>query len=167
MRTRRNGFSVLEVILGLTLVALVSTAVGTTMADGARMFLLGRENTRLAQRAQLPLGRLARELQELRSVSSSSSKSLTFQTLVGSRVINFANGTVTLKAGSQDPTILAENVDSFELRYKDGDGNDWSSSVDQLYIVEVSIGLRRQDGMQVQVYSIGVNPRNTGVTNAP
>ena len=64
MITDRRGFTLIEVISVLVLMGIVFSVAGMGIVTGVQGYLLARENAVVAQKAQLALSRLTRELQD-------------------------------------------------------------------------------------------------------
>lgn len=64
-KIRENGFTFIELIASMVIFALMFTIAGMGIVLAAKGYVLTRENAHMAQKAQLALSRLDRELREM------------------------------------------------------------------------------------------------------
>ncbi len=162
-----SGFSLIEVILSLVLAGIMATVASMGIVSFAKGYMMAKENTHTAQKAQLAMGRLTRELTELSSIAAGSdATTISFVSKSGSRHIGLDNGTVEideLNADLSTGDVLIDNVESFTLSYyKDYQADpkvNWvpgTDDIDLLTAIRVELTLSGVGGN----FSIIVFPRN-------
>lgn len=160
-----SGFTLIEVILSLVLVGIMATVASMGIVSFAKGYVMAKKNTHTAQKAQLAMGRLTRELTELSSIEAGSdATTISFGSKSGSRHIGLDNGTIEideLNADLSTGDVLIDNVASFNITYwKDLDVNAWdpaaSDNIDDLSAIRATFTLRGVGGS----FSIIVFPRN-------
>lgn len=161
------GFTLIEVILSLVLVGMMAAVASMGIVSIAKGYVIVKENTRTAQKAQLAMGRLTRELTELSSIEAGSdATTISFGSKSGSRHIGLDNGTIEideLNADLSTGDVLIDNVTSFNLTYWiDLDVDDWipgSDDIADLSAIRATFTLS-DVGENFGSFSIIVYPRN-------
>lgn len=122
-KTRQDaGFTLIEVILSLILASIMAAVAGMGIVSFAKGFVLVKKSTQTAQKAQLALARLTRELTELKEVQSGSgSTTIKLESKSGNnREIGMDDGKIKIaESGTAlaDGDVLIDNVASFTLAY--------------------------------------------------
>ncbi|MFH1005945.1 MAG: prepilin-type N-terminal cleavage/methylation domain-containing protein [Candidatus Latescibacterota bacterium] len=174
-----SGFTLIEVIVVLILVGVLSAITGMGIVTGLQGYLFARENAPTAQKAQLAMARMSRELVEISGVTAVTANSIVFQNLTGDRALALVGTTdkvIKVIDGTTPPTadtgdVLVDKVGSFTLSYKKADGNPWTFGADDaslLTCIWIDLGVSRpESGAGTINFSTKVNPRNTGTFNVP
>jgi len=165
-----SGFSLIEIIIALILVGLLAVVAGMGLVIGTQGYLFARENTQIAQKGQLAMARLSRELMELIDVSAAASSSIIFESTSGNRAIALVDDEIKIRDGSSLPTLLTgdalvDNVAAggFTLSYFKGTQT-WVPGTDDIKLlsaIQIDFVLTRSDsGIGDMTFSTTINPRN-------
>lgn len=182
----RNGFTLVEIILSIMLLAVLASVAGLFLVTGVRGFVLSQQNAALAQKADLALGRMTKELtvemEEVHSLTTGSGTviGISFENASGTRRNLLLTGsgsrkTLMLNTGSTAPTaasdeILVDNVSAFGLDLDQADGSAWSTADDisELSLVGISLTLFVNDAdTDTKTFTSAANPRNNLTLNGP
>jgi len=170
-----NGFTLIEIVISMVLVGILVSIAGMGIITGAKGFFLARENAHLAQKSNIAMTRINRELQELSDI-------ITRQTTAPDPYIIFEHpgqrkaiaktGSVLrlfselaedqiLLPAAADSDVLIDNVKSFQLVYNDGQ-NPWAGNdIGNLTSIEVSLTLIHPDSdISDLTFNLSVFPRN-------
>jgi prepilin-type N-terminal cleavage/methylation domain-containing protein len=178
-KTHATGFTLVEVIASLLIVGILGSIAGMGIVTGLRGYMQAKENGHLAQKAQIALTRINRELMELTDVIARDDGAdpwIVFDNrLFGRQAIakvgaelqlfSLPAGATNLSGATGD--TLIDQVDSFSIRYFNGLNPDWviGEDIDLLSTVEVNFVLRRKEGREGEAgtvpFSTIINPRNT------
>ncbi|MDZ7580389.1 MAG: prepilin-type N-terminal cleavage/methylation domain-containing protein [Deltaproteobacteria bacterium] len=178
-KTHATGFTLVEVIASLLIVGILGSIAGMGIVTGLRGYMQAKENGHLAQKAQIALTRINRELMELTDVIARDDGAdpwVVFDNrLLGRQAIakvgaelqlfSLSAGATNLSGATGD--TLIDQVDSFSIRYFNGLNPDWviGEDIDLLSTVEVNFVLRRKEGREGEAgtvpFSTIINPRNT------
>jgi len=177
---KETGFTLVEVIAALVLVGILAALTGVGLVTGVKGYLFARENNVLAQKAQMALNRLNRELSMITNITSYTAApgQIVYQNLTGAHVIGFiaADGELKLINGTTAPTtntgdILIDQVSGFTVAcYKDlATSTPWNGgeNIKSLFFITITLSLQRNDGGPDQVFTTTINPRNTGIIAGP
>jgi len=168
-----SGFTLLEIVVSMVILGIMVIIAGLGIVTATKGYLFTRENAHMAQKAQLAMARLNRELTELMDVTSTTSNSIVYERPGGQYSIAKVGDVIKIREGSASPPdgdngdILIDNVDSFTLTcYKIVSGTTpvaWTPAddIDLLYAIEISMTLTRSEsGIGDVSFSTTVNPRN-------
>jgi prepilin-type N-terminal cleavage/methylation domain-containing protein len=173
----KAGFTLIEIMVSLVLVGLIASIAGTLVITATRGYLYARENDAIAQKAQLAIGRLNRELTELMDVKTRDDAQpyLIYEVplrtggverrgiaKVGNTVQMFFNVPGSTLSGLTGD-ILVDNVQTLSLMYNPSSGVSlWSMGQDirNLFAVSVQIVLNRPDTGGAVSFFTTVSPRN-------
>jgi len=185
-----KGFTLLELIASLVLLGLLAAIFGMGLVAAMKSHEFNRTNTQLAQKAQLAMTRISRELMELtdivaitgagddpfiiyRRVDPSISPpqpadlyGLHFDPATQNLLLySGLNPSVTRLDGSTtgNGDVLISHVQNFSLAYFQGGGTwSWGSDFELLSSIEVNLNVIRPDRPSVtQNFSTVVHLRNT------
>lgn len=148
-KKRQRGFTLIEVIAVLVLAAMLAAVAGAGLTSIARGYLMARESTAMAQKAQLALTRLSSELRvcyDCFGDNDLSSLPASFNNPLGTRQVDHGDGMVTLNGDN-----LLDRVSSFSLAY-DNDNED---------LVVITFELEHQQTGGALEFSTSVLPRNS------
>ena len=170
---RESGFTLLEIVVSMIILGIMVIIAGLGIVTGTKGYLFTRENAHMAQKAQLAMARMNRELTELMHVTSTTPSSIVYERPGGQYSIAKVGDVIKIREGSaslpdeDNGDILIDNVDSFSLIcYKIMSGTTpvaWTPAddIELLYAIEVSMTLgRSESGIGDVGFSTTVNPRN-------
>jgi len=168
-----SGFTLIEIIVSLVLVGMMAAIAGMGIVTGTKGYVLAKENSHMAQKAQIAVARIQRELMELTEIAARQVDPafIIYDNTTGRHAIArdgsdvkmyfyLGPGATTLPAGAGD--ILVDNVNNFTLSYFRGT-NIWGGvDIQLLSAIKADLALDRSDGSGDTVtFSITANPRNT------
>lgn len=143
---RQRGFTLIEVIVVLTLVGLLAAMSGFGLVTVARGYLMASENAAVTQKAQLAMTRLGREIMECFDCDGITYP-LPFSfrnNLPGPRELALDAGVLRINTRA-----LVDQVEDFSL-HPDDDGR-----------IVITLVIRHQHGGGDQSFSTSIFPRNT------
>ena len=170
-----GGFTLIEVVVSLLIVGVIAAIAGMGIVTGTRGYLQTKENAHLAQKAQMAMLRIHRELMELthiEAVQGGSDPYVIFDNPVGRQAIalDSAAGEIllyALTAGDNDISdntgdVLADQVGGLTLTYHSGAAA-WTtaSEIELLSAIEVAFDLLAQESANTLSFSTTIHPRNT------
>ncbi|MGD8954805.1 MAG: immune inhibitor A [Desulfobacterales bacterium] len=179
MKRHCDGFTLVEVIASLLIVGILGAIAGMGIVTGLRGYMQAKENGHLAQKAQIALTRINRELMELTDVISRDDGAdpwVVFDNrLLGRQAIAKVGSTIrfySLAAGATNLSgvtgdTLIDQVDSFTIQYFKGPDPDWviADGINLMSAVKMDFALRRKEGREGEAgtvpFSTTINPRNT------
>jgi prepilin-type N-terminal cleavage/methylation domain-containing protein len=168
-----SGFTLIEIIVSLVLVGMMAAIAGMGIVTGTKGYLLAKENSHMAQKAQLAMTRMQRELMELTDIAARQSDPafIIYDNTSGRHAIAVDGTTIkmfdlaltaTILPSMDQGDILVDNVNSFTLSYFQGT-NIWGGvDIQLLSTIKADLALDRSDGAGNTVtFTTTVNPRNT------
>lgn len=183
-----KGFTLLELIASLVLLGLITAIFGMGLVAALQSNEFSRANVQTAQKAQLAMMRISRELLELTHIEAVSTGSddpfiiyrridpshdhafdrygLHYEPGSGNLLLytNLSSGITTLNGTTASQAdILIDNVNSFALSYFQGSGSwVWGSDPALLSAIGVTLQLTRPERPTIhQDFSTVVHLRNT------
>lgn len=179
MIKKQGGFTLVEVIAVLLLMGIVALALSTTLVAAVDGYLFAKDSADAAQKAQLALSRISRELLQATKISSANGTTLTYTTAAGTFQLVKNNDVITLEK-TDNPVFSAKTLidkietnygtDSF-LTYEKPDGTAWSTEpsdeIENLYIIKLILKLQSITGGQLPAFETAVNPRENSWRNVP
>ncbi len=178
-----SGFTLIEIMVTLVIVGILATVAGTALVAGINGYMSARENDAMAQKSQLAMARLSRELTEFIEIkspvgSNAKADSILIERLeerpsgddvIKSVAIGLDGQSVKIKEDEKETTpdfrdgdVLIDNVNSLAFTYYRG-ANAWvPGSDDQRLLsgIRIALSLNRPDGGTTVVFSTTVHPRN-------
>jgi len=156
---KNKGFTLIEVIIVLTMVGIIATAAGIGIVSIVQGFVFAKGNVALVQKGQVTMAKLMKELNNVSSVSAAGPESISFSSyragVLYDHTLAMAGNTITY-----DGDILTDQVDSFELGYYDAhDGAHETTWTSTRRIIEFTIALNGADGVVIE-FTKRVRPRN-------
>ena len=96
---KQKGFTLIEVIVSLMMVALLGSIAAFGMTRMAQNYVFSKVNAQVSQKSQLAIARITKELTELVNIPSTSSSTSLFITENNaiSRSVGYDSGTGTVK----------------------------------------------------------------------
>jgi len=156
---REKGFTLLEMILVLTLLGVMGAVAGMGIVSAVEGLVYTRLNATTLQKGQMAVARLTKEFKNISSVTSAGSTFITFSAykegVLGTHTVAVAGNTLTL-----DADVLTDQLNGFDLGFYDSYGSakqtTWTSS---RRIIEITIRLTGAGGV-VSEFKDRVTPRN-------
>jgi hypothetical protein len=186
-----GGFTFIEIILSLMVLSILTAIFGMGLVAAMESYAFSRSNADVAQKGQLAMQRITRELSELVEIRTVSTDP---DYIIYSRVQNNENDpptkvfmgiyhpgpdadlylfsdigdAATLSiAGDHAGKIILDNVNDFSIDFFSGN-EDWIFGTDpanQLSTIQIAISLNRDDTSNIlQTFSGLIHMRNTGNT---
>ena len=164
---KHNGFTLIEMIAVLLIVAVVATVSGMAIVTGIKGYLFATDNASISQKAQMALTRINRELMELVDVTSAEQSRVTYRRLDDTRTTLYfsdTDDTVNIVSG-ENPSggdMLVDRVGLFQLTYYKGQ-NPWVAGTDDvrdLSTIEIELHLERFEGNRSVTFTTRISPRN-------
>ncbi|MDY6792923.1 MAG: prepilin-type N-terminal cleavage/methylation domain-containing protein [Thermodesulfobacteriota bacterium] len=167
-----SGFTLIEIIVSLVLVGMMAAIAGMGIVTGTKGYLLAKENSHMAQKAQIAMARIQRELMELTDIAATQADPafIVYDNTTGRHAIAREGSDVKmydLPAGVMSPPadagdILVDNVNNFTLSYYQGTDSWNGADIQRLSTIKADLTLDRSDGAGDTVtFTTTVNPRNT------
>ena len=144
----RSGFTLIELVTVIMITAIVSAVAGMGLVQIANGYVFARENATTAQKAQVALARLVKELSSIQSISSATAVSLTYQRenetthLIETHALSWAaaDQPITL-----DGDALLDKLQSFGLTYYDAYDKPASAYSSATEVIELTFTLKGYD----------------------
>ena len=126
-----SGFTLLEVVISLILFGIMAVVAGMGIVSFTKGFFFAKENYHTAQKAQLTMARLNRELMEIIDIAAKDDDTqpdpyIIYDNVLGRHAIakngsiikmfNLSSGVTSLPP-IEDGNILMDNVDTLFLTY--------------------------------------------------
>ena len=168
-----SGFTFIELIASLVILALLFTIAGMGIVMTAKGYMLTRENAHMAQKAQLALTRLNRELLEMTAIvaKDDTRPSLIYDHVTqrnalakdGNTLKLFSNlGTQVTLPALNSGDILVDDVASFNLTFYKGPDS-WvygADSITELTSIKIDLEIGRTDSdIDTKTFTTSVRPR--------
>lgn len=178
-QTRRNGFTLIEIIATMILVGILAVTGGMFLTETTRGFILTRENSEASQKMDLAIMRIERELREVISVHELGSKTgenfsaISFERPSGPRTIYFENNAIRVGNGKKIATakatshILIDNITDFHFSPRTGDDALWSLSddkIEELCSFNLTLSYNNEVAANALTITSTVLPRNNNNT---
>ncbi|HOD28402.1 MAG TPA: type II secretion system protein [Syntrophales bacterium] len=112
-----RGFTLIEAISAIVIMTIVSALAGMGLIQIANGYAFAKKNAVIAQRAQIALTRLSKELSALQSVSASPTPTSTSLTYVRNGAAHAIAWTGVNQPLTLDGDILIDKVQNFSLTY--------------------------------------------------
>ncbi len=180
------GFTLIEVVVSLALLGIVGLFAGMGLVSATRAYVFARESVHLTQKAQVALGRITYELRGIREIVYHSANRLDYRSAAGDPGTVYrierdqAAGRIRfsiIQGTKKDAYTLLENLGSYGsgkrfLTYIHENGATWTLAhgLKTLATIKVQLvlGGNQVVGLPAQLeVASSINPRNTGVPNAP
>jgi type II secretory pathway pseudopilin PulG len=169
------GFTLFEIVISLFLLAVVAAIAGIGAVSGFQVYVATRENAHSAQKIQLAMSRISRELIEMTEIPQNginlSPAHIIYDIAderhavahVGDSIILYTTGisstSTTLPTYPEHGNVLIDNVDNFALQFYQG-ASSWALNSDLRLLsaikVDLSVSLRHHS----MNFETILNPRN-------
>lgn len=178
-RNRESGFTLIEIIVSLVIFGLMLTLAGMGIVMAAKGYVMTKENAHMAQKAQLAMARINREILEITNIAAAVTTQpdpyIIYDHVDGRRAIakggnvikmffNLGSSQTTLSFSDGD--ILIDDVTQFTLAYYKSDSSVWvfgTDDIKELSSVNVEIVMSRADSdIGDKTFEMTIRPRNTG-----
>ena len=179
-----SGFTLIEIMVTLVIVGILATVAGTALLAGLNGYMSAKENDAMAQKSQLAMARLSRELTEFTTIPSPVGTNATANSIIVERLsgtgasavtrtiaIGLDGQSVKIKEDSEGTTpdfrtgdVLIDGVNSLVFTYYRG-ANPWTPGSDDLRLlsgIRIALSLSRPDVGANIAFSTTVHPRNNG-----
>lgn len=168
-RAHENGFTLIEMVISLVLIAIFTSVAGMGLVQIVEGYALARQNSQTAQKAQIAMTRIVRELSGVQSlaacptcgISSAMPNSVTYtrwqafnNSTAITNTIQLSGNTLQIIQGSA--ATLIDNVTTFNLGYYDAGGNQ-NPSVANIRRIDIALTVSGADN-QVFTLNSSVNP---------
>jgi Tfp pilus assembly protein PilW len=113
-RKKRTGFTVIEVMIAITLSTIVGVIIATFSIFSARSFVTMADYADMNQDSQLALDKMSKDIRQAKSLTSSTNTSLTFRDASGNSLqFTYSPDKKTLsRISGNNTTILLSNCNS-------------------------------------------------------
>ena len=119
MQKHEAGFTLIEIIVTLVMVGVMSVFVGLFMTTFVNSYLMVRNNSETALKAQMALDRMSLELKSMSAIPTADppdNTHITYANLLGAnRTISFAAPYIYLSTQAANNCILIDNIQAFTL----------------------------------------------------
>jgi prepilin-type N-terminal cleavage/methylation domain-containing protein len=126
-RAREKGFTLIEVIIVLILLAIVSAIAGMGLVVLARGYLFASQNSTLVEKGQTAITRIVKEFGDC-TITAGTAASVTFRRQADGTSHTFSwagtpGNPLILTDPGNNTAVLIDNVSGFALEYYDNGGS--------------------------------------------
>ncbi len=110
-----KGVTLIEIIAVLVLVSILAAGAGMGIIAITQGYIFASKNAEMAQKTNIAIKRISRELQEIITVSASNPDSITFESLAGKKTIGFHDNAIKLSENEDSVTtgdIIIDEISS-------------------------------------------------------
>ncbi|GEM_PF-623292 len=171
------GFTLIEIVVSMLLLAVLTSLLGMGIVAALNAYRVSLTNVKTAQKAQIAMGRLSRELRSMTDIvkTDSSVPYLVYTNVSGKRAMAYANGVIKLYGNlagnvtsltpadiSNGGNILIDDISSFSLDYRQGAAAWDQKDIRNLSAIICSFTLQRNDSTGLaETFRTTIHPRNT------
>jgi prepilin-type N-terminal cleavage/methylation domain-containing protein len=125
--SNEKAFTLIEVIVSLVLIGILSAIAGIGLIQITEGYVFSKKNVETAQKAQIAMTRIVKELGYATTITVAGTNSITFTRPVSAttsttNIIDLSGTAVRIKIGAETATTLIDNVTAFTLDYPDYTG---------------------------------------------
>ncbi len=169
-----RGFTLIELIVSLTIVALIGFGASSFLVYAANGFMLTRANIETYQKTNIAMERLIKEIKNIDSIFEISADSIRYQRDGQRFGIALVGSNIKLIRGNSIPnegtgSILINNINAFSLEFVDVDGDAWLLPADNrltgLSIISIQIIVAIEN--TTKTFTIQINPFYNEMVNGP
>ncbi|MBI2083292.1 MAG: prepilin-type N-terminal cleavage/methylation domain-containing protein [Deltaproteobacteria bacterium] len=154
-RINSKGFTLIELILAMTLLGIIVVVSGVLMGRGVDAFRFVTDRTDVVQQARLAMTRVQKELELLKEVQVASPDRVVFLDETLSPVEFRLDGT-DLRQGND---ILASGIQNLRMTYYQSNGNE-TSAAPQVRRIHIDMTLQTERGSGTLDLRTDIFPRN-------
>jgi prepilin-type N-terminal cleavage/methylation domain-containing protein len=163
-----TGFTLIEMIIVITILALVAAAGALMLGRGFESWQLARETGEVGWQGRVALERLTRELRDIRSATAAdleiSATQIKYVDVDGQPVCFYLAGTQILRSrdgpggtcGTTSPQPLADNASGLGFQYYQRDGTVAATPAQVFY---VALSFQVTSGQAAETWRTSVQPR--------
>ena len=139
-----RGFTLIEMIMGIVIVAVLATIGATMLGTGFDSFFLSRETTQNDWQGRLALERITRDLRGVRTPADITTMvpatQLVFTDSDNDQITYTLSGTtITRKQNAGAAQVLADNVSALSFSYLQDDGSTPAAAAANVYYITVDL----------------------------
>ena len=167
----KKGLTLIELIIVIVLFSVLMISVSWVFIVGLRTWNSGLNRAQIRQDSSLAMEKMVRELSQADSITDAAADEITFLADLDDDGINETvtfdvNNTELIRTFEGVPTVLAFDVQGFELSYRDLDDNllnlpqDTASQKkrDDIRVIAISLSMNKAD--ETIILNSGVYARN-------
>lgn len=159
--TDSHGFTLVEMVITITLVGIIAGIAGMIILQGMRAYLAGENRADVQYQAGAALERMSREIRTIRSradITTMTATDLRFTDMTGAQAgfTWVAPNLGRWNGAGTDP--LAAGITAFSLAYYQQDGVTVAGAAATVWFIDVAI--TAQQGEETQQMRTRVHPRN-------
>jgi len=153
IENKKNGFTLIEVIVSLVLLGIIGAIVGMGIANIAKSYFASSKNLDTAQKGTLVLSRLVKELSAVKSITTATATAITFTRYDNVTDTIAISGANLLLTNNNISDILTDQVSAFTLTYYTCAAGAYNTCVAGAYnasttnIIDINLVLIPQVGM--------------------
>jgi prepilin-type N-terminal cleavage/methylation domain-containing protein len=151
-----KGFTLVELIVTLVLVGIIGTFTTLFVYTGLNGYLMARDTSEGALKAQITMDRISMELRDIDTVGTFTANTqidYTSRSLGGNRQILYSNGIISINGGSGARNLL-DGVKNFSMTLAQTDLN--GDGTDDVQAIDISFNTDQID----RQFSARIFPRN-------
>jgi prepilin-type N-terminal cleavage/methylation domain-containing protein len=154
-----SGFTLVEIVITIVLIGIISGIAAMIILQGVQTYSVEDSRSNMFYQAQLAMERMAKEIRQIRSASTTDIQTMTAADLkftnVTGATVEFTWGTPVLSLGTQQ---LASGITAFAFKYYLVDGTTQTADRTQVWFVEII--LTAQQGTETLQMNSRVHPMN-------
>jgi prepilin-type N-terminal cleavage/methylation domain-containing protein len=142
-----RGFTLLEIILAIVAMTVIAVMAGAGLVEITKGYIFSKKNAFVAQKGQIALARLKKELSNIKSVNSATATSIQFVRGSDPSATGTSNVHTISWAGGSNPLLLDGDtlvtpVDSFNLNFYNFYTSPNSACSSTTSLIEMTIKLK-------------------------
>lgn len=170
-----RGFSLLEMIVSLVIIALIGFGASTFLIYASRGFLLTKANIETFQKINIAMERLIRETKNMETIWDISANSIRYQRNGQNFGIAQVGNTIRIIRANTTPNegnpgaILMDNVNAFTLGFTNINGAAWTVPADNRLtgLSRITIQVIVDIENTTKTFNMQINPFYNDTVNGP
>jgi prepilin-type N-terminal cleavage/methylation domain-containing protein len=154
-----SGFTLIEMVITIVLIAIISSIAAMIILQGVKTYSLEDSRSNAHYQARLAMERMAREIRQIRSESTTDIQTMTAADL---KFTNVAGATVEFTWATPNLNLsanrLASGITAFTFKYYLVDGTTQTADRTQVWFVEIN--MTAQQGTETLQMNSRVHPMN-------